>query len=117
MVWKLVGGSSPPPSAKKNIMSEKILVTEEWLRDKKAIEHKGMLLHTFSLDVSYYSGIYRKIEISLDPGNTYVYLREGGINNSRYDDDIITVFNKDRMGPLYTSFIEDLYKLLTNKIL
>lgn len=90
-------------------------ITADWLREKGFDEHQSLLSRSFSKDISLYNEEYKVITVLVDPGNVYVYLRQGDLKSPREDDDLITVFNGDRQGKLTKNFLEDLYFLLKRK--
>lgn len=97
-------------------------VDSEWLLSKGFENHSSLLIESFSKDISVFDDEYKKIEVSIMPGNVYVYLRQGDTkdilgNWDRSTDDLVTVFNGDVRGKLTRKFLEDLYFLLKGEVL
>jgi len=75
--------------------------------------HESLLLTSYSISISK-NGIYKVLSTTIEPGNQYVYVREGN-NDKRHEDDVITIFNGDLDGELYFHHIQNLYFLLTGE--
>jgi hypothetical protein len=97
------------------LLNEDEIVTSQWLLLKGFTPLEGILVRSFSKDISQFEEQYKVISVCINPGNVYVYLREGDKMEPREEDDMVTVFNGDRQGQLKKEFIEKLYTLLTNK--
>lgn len=78
-------------------------------------EHEGgSILNAYSRNISYYpEKEYKRITVTLNPGNIYVYLRQGELSSARHFDDVICIFNQDLQGTLVKSWLENLIGLLT----
>jgi len=76
----------------------------EWL----GVEKNGF--GNFEYDISKHETSDTVLSVSED----YVMIRQE--NNGRaYDDDLITIYNKDMQGQLYTHYFQNLYYHLTGK--
>jgi hypothetical protein len=78
------------------------------------MKHKSSLTTSFSINISRFDSIYKVISITLEPGNQYIYIREGE-TDKREEDSIITIFNGDIDGEIYFHHIQNLYFVLTGK--
>jgi hypothetical protein len=88
-------------------------IKEEYL--KNFVKKNNSIITSYSIDISTSDSIYKVISISIKKNNQYVYIREGEIDEPRYKDNIINVFNSDYNGELFVHYIQNLYKILTNK--
>lgn len=75
--------------------------------------HETILFTSYSIDISKSPYEYKVISIMLEPGNVYVYLRSGEINEAREKDILITLFNGDKNGKLYLHWLQNIYQILT----
>ena len=89
-------------------------VKECLLEHSGFIKYESLLTTSFSISISRFKDTYKVISITIEPGNQYIYLREGK-NDNRDEDDIITIFNGDVDGKLYFHYIQNLYFILTGK--
>lgn len=90
-------------------------VTPEWLVSNGFGVNEGPIMRSFSKSISFFEEEYKVLTVCIDPGNVYVYIRQGERKAPREKDDMVTVFNGDRQGTLTKDFIETLYNLLTLK--
>jgi hypothetical protein len=92
-----------------------IELSEEILVKAGAAINKGAITTSYSLDISKYPQSYKAIVISIQPGNVYVFIRDGDSDRRREEDDLITVFNGDIDGKLYLHWLQNLYFLTYGK--
>lgn len=93
-----------------------IPLTEDILVQKCGFKkHETRITTIYSLNISPFKEILRQFSITIEPGNTYVYLREGEINQPRDKDDVITLFNSDLDGKLYLHWFQNCYKIHAKK--
>jgi hypothetical protein len=57
----------------------------------------------------------RRLAISVEPGNTYIYLQEYDENDYRKVLDLVCLFNSDYDGELYVHYLQNLYFSLTKQ--
>lgn len=94
-----------------------ILATEELLLKAGFEKIESLIISSYQIDVSYFPGVFKVLSITLEQGNQYIYLREGRKEDPRHKDDVCTLRNGDIHGPIYMQQVEDLYELLTDKLL
>lgn len=92
---------------------EPIQLTQEWLL-KLGFEKQESPTHArYSKSISKNEHELKLIMVSIEPGNIYVSIRQGGIENKRQDDDVIDLFNSDYHGKLNIHWLQNLYSTLT----
>jgi hypothetical protein len=88
-----------------------IPLTEEWLVNKFiGFTKRGIILASYSIDISWNKNEFREITVTIESGNQYVYLRSGELNKPREKDDVITIFNGDYHGKLYVHTLQNIYQ-------
>jgi len=55
----------------------------------------------------------KRLSVSCEPGNTYIYITEHNQEDRRKIEDLICIFNSDYDGPLYLDYLKELYYILT----
>jgi len=94
-----------------------IPLTEEILLKAGFKKHKSLMLTSYSRSISWndYEADYKAISLNLEPGNQYVYIRDGVKSNQRHKDAIICIFNGDKHGKLHLHWLQNTWKQLTGE--
>jgi len=92
---------------------EPIELTEEILLRFGFEKHESKILPSYSISIAKSDLQYKRLIVTIDPGNTYVSIREGHIQHNRDEDDIVILFNSDYDGKLYTHWLQNIYSFLS----
>lgn len=94
-----------------------IPLTEEWLLKLGAKKNEHLILPSYEFDISWHAECYKKLNVTIQPGNQYGYLREQNDDYPavREKDYLVTIFNGDRHGILSVHFLQNIYFLVTGK--
>lgn len=87
---------------------KRVRVTHEELIKIGFKHNPTLLVNDYSYDISLFGSDYKKIDIMLNPGNVYVYIREGHIDDDRTNDNIVCIYNEDMHGILTAQWVRKL---------
>lgn len=94
-----------------------MILTEEHLLGLGFTKHESLIINSYSKNISFYPDYeFKELSVTLQQGNQYVHIKFGDPEVDRRNDDIVTIFNGDNRGVLTREYIEDLLRLLTEKI-
>lgn len=71
----------------------------------------------YTIDMSKHVRQFRVLSMSIEPGNTYLYIREGQREEVRHKDDVCLLHNADYNGPLMQNKVRSFYYEITGKTL
>jgi len=87
------------------------VITEEWLLNNNFFKHETpiTIYYIYSLKKN------KRLVVTIDFGNVYVFLEEYDYLDFRDVTDSINLFNGDFDGELYTDYLQDLIRVLDYK--
>lgn len=94
-----------------------MILTEEHLLDIGFTRHEGSTYQQFSKNISFFPEYeFKDLSVTLKEGNQYVHIIYGDYKLDRSEGDILTIFSTYKQGVLTKEYIEDLLRILTEKL-
>lgn len=69
---------------------------------------------SYTLNVSFMPEFeYKELSVTIQPGNQYMFIRQGSVEQDMYKDDLVTLFNSDSQGELTIDIVKRMVDVLT----
>jgi hypothetical protein len=78
-------------------------------------KNESAILDCYEINLSKSRLDVKFLNVTIEQGNQYISIFEGGIDEPRNEYNMVVVFNSDYDGPLRFSIVKDFYELIMRK--